>query len=467
MACGALFFGTVALTSCSNDEVYDINGSNKNAIYFDLSSSDTKVSQIYNTPGGVFGIAGGEFYVKTQYPTENVITASADVDTTLVSKYNKTHSTSYQSLPAEALKAVTVTPAKISSGKNVSDTTLIVRVPSSSCNSLTGTYLVPLRLKVENVSGPSVYNAGLRDTMVVAYAVVKNAGSDYVYTTSNMEQENTVVITPVGIFGGVKDEFNVAVRAKADGNITIKATVDNSLVSTYNSTKGTNYSALPSDVLSKLKVTDGTITAGTMATSPGVKVTDPSGVCKNLKGNYILPLRLTVVYPNGATQEIATPAYVLISSKETLINDNATGLLGTACSDQVSQKWTCVSTDAFDASDFSGLFSGSSWPVKTSNTTGYFIIDLGQTHKVSAFSINGYVMKDFTMSVSTDGSSYTELGNTNEHNTIYDSDWNAWYVLYAGVPARYVKVFVNFDPSSWAWYSSYKVLSSFKLAFDD
>jgi hypothetical protein len=223
-----------------------------------------------------------------------------------------------------------------------------------------------------------------------------------------------------------------------------------------------------------MTITPGTITSGKTAADPTISVSVPNDVAKALtEPGYILPLRLQVTYSNGTTQTVENSvAYLVVTTRESLINDDAEGLLGTACSDEVGKTWKCIGTDAFNASGFSGLFTGSSWSRKwgltTDNSTGYFIVDLGAVHKISAFNISSYVLKNFTVSVSTDGSTYTELGNTDGHSTIYDDNWNAWYVLYAGVPGRYVKVNLNFDTSSWAWsYSYYKTIRAFKLAFND
>lgn len=474
MVCGALFFGAVAFTSCSNDEGYDINGDANNLIYIDQTLSKTTTCTIYHTPVGDFGEVVADINAKVQYPTQDSVTVSAVVDTTLVSTYNSENNTTYASLPASALSAVQVKVGGISSGASSSGP-VEVSIPNQYCTSLTAPcYVVPVRLVVENVTGSASGRAIVGSkTLAIHYIIVKTT-SDLAYFTGSTTQNSSIVKTPVGVFGEISGNFAVSLHHAVDDDMKVTAVVDNSLVDAYNSEKGTNYIALPSSVINALSITSGVIAAGKITTDPAISVTVPNNVAQALtRPAYILPLRLQATYSNGTTQTVENSvAYIIVNVKETLINDDATELLGTPCSDAIGQKWTCVSTDAFDASGFSGLFTGSSesrsWPIITNNSTGYFIVDLGCTHKISAFNLSSYVLKNFTISVSTDGSSYTELGNTNGHNTIYDSDWNSWYVLYAGVPARYVKVFINFDPSSWAWsYSSYKVINSFKLAFDD
>ena len=55
IACGVLFFGAVALTGCSDDEVYDVDGSNNNLIYVDQSIAKVTECTVYHTPVGSYG----------------------------------------------------------------------------------------------------------------------------------------------------------------------------------------------------------------------------------------------------------------------------------------------------------------------------------------------------------------------------------------------------------------------------
>ncbi|MCH4148555.1 MAG: DUF1735 domain-containing protein [Prevotella sp.] len=476
MVCGALFFGTVALTSCSdNDEGYDIDGDANNLIYIDQTLSKTTTCTVYHTPVGEFGEVLADINAKIQYSTQDSVTVSAVVDTTLVSTYNSENNTTYASLPASALSAVQVKASGISAGAYSTNAPVEVSLPNEYCASLTAPYyVVPVRLIMGNLGGSaSGRNIASSKTMAIHYIIIQTT-SDLAYFDGTTTQNCSIVRTPVGVFGGISGNFNVSLHHAIEGDMKVTAVADNSLIDKYNSEKGTSYIALPASVTSAMTITPGTITSGKTAADPTISVSVPNDVAKALtEPGYILPLRLQVTYSNGTTQTVENSvAYLVVTTRESLINDDAEGLLGTACSDEVGKTWKCIGTDAFNASGFSGLFTGSSWSRKwaltTDNSTGYFIVDLGAVHKISAFNISSYVLKNFTVSVSTDGSTYTELGNTDGHSTIYDDNWNAWYVLYAGVPGRYVKVNLNFDTSSWAWsYSYYKTIRAFKLAFND
>ena len=475
MLCGALFLGTVALTSCSEDESYDVYGSNTNKVFFDPYANPVQTNDIYVTPAGVFGVVGGQFNVKAQYASDERITVGAEVDNSLVAAYNKKNETSYAVLPTEAMNALKVEAAVIQPGKSVSENPVSVTVPSEACGSLTEEYyLVPMRLCVEGFEkNGSSYEVGVRDTFNTVYAVVHNAGSDFIYTKGSFEQTNAVVVTPVGVFGGVNASFNVAVRANNDAEFTIKASVDNSLIATYNTKHGTEYTAVPADIASKLVIGEGKIAAGQLETSPAVTVTDPTKAAENIENDCILPLKMTFVYPNGTEAELPN-AYVIITKKTSFINDDATSIVGSEMDDKSA--WSAIDcSSAFNASNFSNLFAGgwnSNWPIVGNEDSGQFTVDLGGEHNLVGLYLNSYVVKqDYTVEVSTDKSTWTELGSVEGHKAIqtYDSDWNYLqeYVLYGAVKSRYVRFNVNFNKSSWAWnYSGYKGISAINLYFN-
>lgn len=479
---GTLCLTGLSLTSCSDEDSYDVVGSNAEKVFFDPHASNTQQNEIYNTPAGVFGLAGGAFTVESQYAVDDrTITVTGEVDNSLVESYNKQHGTDkdgntivYNALPQDALSAVEISKVKIEPGKSVGDTTLIISVPSEKCTSLTEEYyVVPVRLKVDGQSGGSTYEPAVRDTFNTVYAVIHNAGSDYIYTDGNDTKTCAVVNTPVGTFGGIDAEFNVSVRANNDATFTEKGEIDNSLVAAYNSEHGTSYEALPTDVASKLQITDGTIAAGQLTTSPGLKITDPTSAAKTLKGSYLLALKRTFVYPNGQTAELPN-AYVIVETKSSFINDDADKIVGTTGDGKDWKAIDCSSN--LDPSTFSNLFSGG-WNARWNITSGdmdnaTFTVDLGSEKNLCGFYLGGYIVKNYDVQVSKDNKTWTELGSTEGHNRVsgwdpetYD-DYNE-YVLYGSVSCRYVKFKVNFDTSNWAWsYSSYRRFNELSLFFN-
>lgn len=481
---GAVFFGTLALTSCSDDDDdYDIKGYTSEVVFFDPYSSNIQQSEIYNTPAGVFGLAGGAFKVKAQYASQGTITLGAELDNSLVSAFNTEHGTegvTYNAIPAAVAGSLNITPAVIQPGTSVGDTTLIVNVPNEAAAQLTEEYYVlPLRLTVQDyVKGESPYDVAVRDTFNTVYAVIHNAGSDFIYQDGSFTKTSTIVKTPVGTMGGVNTEFRVNVRANNDATFTIRGEVDNSLIADYNSEHGTNYQQLPADVQNALVIENGVIGPGQTECNPGLRVTDPNNACYNLDGEYLLPLKVTFVYPNGTTVDMEN-AYLIIMTKSSLINDDATELLGTAYDlTTAGTEWTLISSDNFDESTFSNLFSSSSWyryfAFDHQAASAECVIDFGKMQNVTGFNVSCDLMNDATISLSTDGTTWTECGNTGEHEAVtirQGWSYSYWYVFYGAVQARYVKIHLNLDESSYYWrymnYSwgkSYCSMSGFNIA---
>ena len=468
---GTLCLTGLSLSSCSDEESYDVVGSNAEKVFFDPHASATQQNEIYNTPAGVFGLAGGAFAVHSQYAAAGrTITVSGEVDNSLVADYNKQHATEgdenaivYNALPQDALSAVSVGQVKIEPGKSVGDTTLIVSIPSEKCTSLTEPYyVVPIRLKVESVDkGGSSYQPAVRDTFNTVYAVIHNAGSDYVHVEGSDTKNCAIVTTPVGVFGGIDAEFNASVRANNDAQFTVKGEIDNSLVAAYNSEHGTSYEALPSDVASKLQITDGTIASGKLTTSPGLKITDPTNAAYSLSGSYLLALKRTFVYPNGTTAELPN-AYVIVETKTSFINDDASEIVGTLGN---GKEWKAIDcTSNLNPDNFSSLFGGgwnSSWSINsTALDYATFTVDLGEEKSLCGFYLGSYVLKNCEVEVSKDNKTWTQIGDTEGHKYVNKWDYETYdeyneYVLYGSVKCRYVKFKAHFDTSGYYWTSSW------------
>lgn len=273
------------------------------------------------------------------------------------------------------------------------------------------------------------------------------------------------------MFGGVDAEFNVAVRANGNSTFTVKAEIDNSLIDAYNEEHGTNYVQVPANIASQLQITDGTIGAGQLQTSPGVKVTDPNKAAEGITENCILPLKLTFVYPNGQTAELPN-AYVIIKPSSSFINDNATEVVGTVGD---GTGWSAINCTNLDPDAFSGLFSGSSWSrrwrlLDGNNPYCQFTVDLGEEKNLTGFSASSYAIGDYEVEVSTDNATWTSLGSTEGHTPVSGYDYSTWesyeeYVLYGAIKCRYVRFSINFNTSGWGW-RYYKYLTGLSLYFN-
>ena len=109
---GIVTIATLGLASCSSDESYDVCGSSVNLMYLNVRGPKTYESKLFVTPNGILGMAGAFISVHAQHATSGM--ASVEVVDSLVARYNRENKTEYPAFPAEALKALQITPAQFS-----------------------------------------------------------------------------------------------------------------------------------------------------------------------------------------------------------------------------------------------------------------------------------------------------------------------------------------------------------------
>ncbi len=296
----------------------------------------------------------------------------------------------------------------------------------------------------------------------------------------NSIEKGTIVKTPAGIIVSVNGVFNVKTTKAATTTTHVSVAVDNSLIDDYNTKHGTYYQALPDGVID-LNGGQLTIKADTVASDTlKVTVAETEATKLNSTDGYLVPIVIT-----GSDNSALVPSrdlsvrYLHISYVETVINDDAKALLGEACDlTKVADVWNCVSASGcgLESSEFKELFDDGwspIWEFTEKGESSTFIIDLGDTHKVSAFTVSCQVMRDATVEISTDNSKWITLGNTADHKSLQvKQGWNSinWFVLYGAMPARYVKVKMNMDANHYYWnYISYGYcgINRFNLAYDE
>ncbi|SFG02993.1 BT_3987 domain-containing protein [Prevotella sp. KH2C16] len=458
---GALFFGTAALTGCSDDDdTYDVYGSDYNIVFFDTNTSTVNTKTIYNTPIGIFGTVDGAFNVKAQYNTDATIMVGAEVDTTLVGTYNVANKASFKSLPAQALSAIQISQVVIKPGTNAADTTLNVTLPKEACTYLTEeAYLVPVRLKILNDDkGTSSYKAGIDDTYSVAYIVLNNAAKDFIKVSSEPTQTVSIANTPAGVFGNIAASYDFSMYANDNSEVSIRGEFDNSLITAYNTESGKAYAEVPANILSQLKISAGKIDAGQTSSDTPLTVSDPNNASHALPvGEYVIPVRLTASYSGGQTSPMSN-VYIVVKVNETLINDNATAVSGSAISNSA---WMALSASGagLTVDGFNTFKSQGYWPFSVKESAAEFVIDLGAVHQITGFNLDSMVGDGFTVEFSGDNSNWTSIGNTSEHTPVnIGSGWSSNYVFvfYGAISTRYVRVKAKLNTDSYYWnYLSY------------
>lgn len=162
IACCSLLLAASLLTSCSDDEKYDVVGNPNNLLYFSMADvSAPRTFSIAKTPIGNFG--GFE----TQYPvfcTRNMAketTVKAAVDNALVEAYNEEHATEYAAIP-DGVVDLTQAVAHFHAGAVAAYDSLRIVVPDANLGALTeDAYLIPVRLDAVTGDGKGSEERGV------------------------------------------------------------------------------------------------------------------------------------------------------------------------------------------------------------------------------------------------------------------------------------------------------------------
>lgn len=376
IACGVLFFGAAALTGCSDDEVYDVDGSNNNLIYIDQSVAKVTECTVYHTPVGSYGDITANVKTKLQYASADSITISAAPDTSMVSVYNKEYHAAATTVPADVLAAIQLEKTGVAAGANVASEPLRVTIPAEACARLSEPeYVVPLRLSAVKEGTLDTDRPVVASEEMGVYYLAIHSTNDMVYLSGSNSAKCAIVRTPVGVFGEVKADYNVGLHFQLDSEVKVSATVDNSLIDAYNAEHNKNYKALPANVAGAIEVTAATVAAGEVNGSLHVAL--PTDLGRTLtEAGYVAPLRLVAEYANGTKVTLDSQvAYLVVTTEESLIQDEPTAMLGTAVSD--ISAWKCISAVNYNKDEL----KLSTWKFSQMNIdNASFVVDFGAAY---------------------------------------------------------------------------------------
>lgn len=438
MALGLSAMLGLGFASCSSDDSYDVKGNPADLVFLNKTAQKEFTGVIYHTPVGEFGSAKACFPAQIQRPTAGDVTVGVVADTSFVAKYNEDHGTSYISAPDDVLSSLKVKNAIIKQGEYVSADSVEVEVPQESFAKLTAPgYLIPLKLSPSGAVGS--------EDQGVAYLIV-NTGNNFMKFKSTTATTG-VVNTPVGVFGGISATFTPSALVELGVEATVSLKADMSLVDAYNQANNTQYQALPDNVVTALSVSPTTIPGTSTQATDDIKVTAPDDAAKSLAlGSYLLPMR-PVVTANGKQTELDEPVYVIVNVTQSLINDDAKEILGTAVSED---DITCLSADGLSADEF----TASDWSFTKKQATASCVLDLGSERDITGFLFGGSVVNNTNVEVSSDGKTWTSVGSTDGHKGVSVSmGWYRYtaYVFYGAVKGRYVRATMNLDQDYWGW----------------
>jgi len=136
----------LTLTSCSDDEKYDVVGNPDNLVYFKANAENTFTGMVIHTPVGDFGDISAKFPVRILRPATRDTHVTAIIDNSMVDAYNEANGTSYEAMPESAVDASQLSTT-ILSGNTAAEDSIAVAIRQDALASLTAeAYLLPVRI---------------------------------------------------------------------------------------------------------------------------------------------------------------------------------------------------------------------------------------------------------------------------------------------------------------------------------
>ena len=360
-------------TGCSED----INNYEKttpaeanNKVFF----SEKNVEVVYNAFRDVNGEVTNldtlvaKLVVNCSEPAASDLKIKVNLDTLMVSAFNKHHETSYRQM-AGYIK-VNRNTLTIPEGATESADTLVVALT------------IPLSSKeLDNTDG---YMVPVSITSASGYDAQVDYDKRISYVTLNVTQENGVgfaegkteaAVTAAAAQAGY--EFPIMAFAKSDKDVNIELKVDNGLVADFNSRYHTDFKTLADGTYTLPAVT---MTAGT--TSCNGSISFGEGALSG--GNYLIPIKV------NAASEVGNTVKILANDTYYLMVNGATGAslvteadLGTKQTDRSAYKIVSSTSGlSFNKGSFADMFKDNAdfWVLGKAYTPD-IVIDLGAEYK--------------------------------------------------------------------------------------
>ena len=435
VAAAALTFG-----SCSSDDKYDVEGNPDNLIYFKAGEINSNVftADVRHTPVGDFSNLTIKIPVFVQHPVSNATRVSVALDNSLVEAYNAKNGTKYPVLSDAALElqksSVTLAANEYSSTDSIE-----AQLAENLLGTLTEPeYMTAFRIVDVNGNGKASEERG------VIYVKVQT-GTDYIHVIGNDEIRGSISHTPIGSMGNVSIDLPAYVNQAAKVGATATISIDNTLVAEYNAEHGTNYPAAPNGVLN-IENGSVTIAQGETTSATNFKAFIPEDKMTQLTGpQYLIPLRISAKRTDGTTVDNAGVIYMIFTTAEVYMKEGARSseMKGTEIQPSEMGDWTC------DTEEISSIMNSGDW---YGWEDGSYVIDMKEVKNVTGLRFyplyaNYSPSVVMSVSLSTDGSNWTECGTTSSMSR--ESRW-LYYVLYGAIPARYVKV--DYTTDIWGYY---------------
>ncbi|MDX8572619.1 DUF1735 domain-containing protein [Elizabethkingia sp. HX QKY] len=443
-----LFLCSLILFSCREDET--TSTSSKDALQVYLQANNNKDQAIISAP---VSILQGKFVadksdlffaVATREVSKNTqLTVSTDSNPALIEQYKKQYGKTLPLLPQGSYSL----PETISipAGKSISEKMLAITWKDPSVlKDKNATYLLPVSIKsMDNKDATLTSN---RNTIFVE---VRFAEVSYSLRTKTGTTSEDVILKKAGntvIIQGTNPILSASLNTAINADLPIKVSIDNSLVSTYNTTNGTQFQILPENTY-KLSTTSLNIPKNiTSSNELEIQFTDAASQLDAAK-QYLLPVKSTPQTNLPTTNDVV---YLKISIVINNINSNIP-VTGTIID---RGNWSVQADSEFSSDNTASMMldgdNETGWISSFSGDIAAVILDMGQSHTLKGFSIiptyfyGSYPLfpPRIVIYTSNDGVNWTRQGIYENDETLGGNPQNpytGWINFIEPVNARYVK----------------------------
>ena len=286
------------------------------------------------------------------------------------------------------------------------------------------------------------------DKVVLPDQPLSNYEKVYMPQAVNNPQKKTLAVSPtdqVVIYGA-----NFGGQGYPAEDITVNFAVDQSLVSQYNQTHGTQFKALPAGSFT-LEQATAVIAKGTLNTPPmelRIKTTGPNAI--DVLSDYLLPVSISVSKENVKVNEQLQTTYYHLRSEPNLADYteyDRTGwtVVGFSSEEPAEAQWGNGGLALHTLDNNTGTFWHSQWQGGTPGPPHFIAVDMGQEKTVHGVwfvgrqNDNNGKPKTVNVQVSMDGSSWADARTL----TLENNKSKQKFFLNGFRQARYFKIIIT------------------------
>lgn len=440
--CGFLVF------SCREDLPVNIYSKGELQIY--LQANNNKDQVLIKDPisivEGEFSASDNDlfFAVSTrEVSTDTHLTIGVETDSAVIGRYKKEYGKKLPLLPQSSysLPETMVIPA----GKSISDKMIAVTWKSpSEIKDRKATYLIPVSIK--SMDNKNAILTSNRNTIFVEVRFNEVSYSLSTKTGKAFEEVNFNKAGSTLVLKDAKPLISATLNNSINKDLPLTVSIDNSLVTTYNTTHGTQFEVLPENTY-KLSGTSITIAKNSKSSDEvGIEFTSAMSQLDIAK-QYLLAVKTTTQANIPSTNNI-------VYLKVNIVLNNITSNVPITGTPIDRKNWSVQSDSDYNSEYLaSKMLDGdysTGW-ISNFNGNANVILDMKESNALKGFSItptylyNG-VYKLFpsrmVIYTSSDGTTWLKQG-IYENNTSVNGDQNnpyfGWISFVESVNARYIK----------------------------